>query len=143
MGGGGGAKGGKKKEGEGGCLLRETGFVDAVVDVVVGPVVGGFDFLLEFRGEEVDFLIFFREDVVEFGVEHADDFARLGKGGWLAIYIFAILEFWSTGKSSTGTYRMYMVAYLIADDLALLDIVQSRDREATLVVGTDFEIDIP
>lgn len=36
-----------------------------------------------------------------------------------------------------------MVAYLIADDLALLDIVQSRDREATLVVGTDFEIDIP
>lgn len=38
---------------------------------------------------------------------------------------------------------MYMAAYLIADDLALLDIVQSRDRKATLVVGTDFEIDIP
>lgn len=61
-------------------LLRETGFVDAVIDVVVGPFVDGFDFLLEVFWKEVDFLIFFGEDVVEFGVEHADDIAGL-KGG--------------------------------------------------------------
>ena len=61
-------------------VLGKTGFVDAIVDIVVSPFIGGLDFLLEMFGEEVDFLIFLREDIIEFGVEHADDFAGLKRG---------------------------------------------------------------
>jgi hypothetical protein len=32
----------------------EAGFVDAVVDIVVGPFVCGFDFFLQAGGEEFD-----------------------------------------------------------------------------------------
>ena len=39
--------------GKGGGLRGESGFVDAVVYVVVGPVICPFDFCLEVRGEEV------------------------------------------------------------------------------------------
>ena len=39
--------------GRGGVLRGESGFVDAVVYVVVGPVVGSFDFCLKMLGEEV------------------------------------------------------------------------------------------
>lgn len=62
------------------CFLRggEAGFVDAVVDVVVDPFVGGFDVAAEGRGEEVDFAVFRGDEVVEFVVEHADDFGALG-----------------------------------------------------------------
>lgn len=56
----------------------EAGFVDAVVDVVVGPVVGGFDFGPEGGWEEVELLVFFGEEVIEFVIEHADDFGALG-----------------------------------------------------------------
>lgn len=59
----------------GGLGGGEAGFVDAVVDVVVGPFVGGFDFCLEVGGEEVYLGKFGGQEVVEFGVEHADDFA--------------------------------------------------------------------
>lgn len=51
----------------------EAGLVDAVVDVVVGPFVGGFDLRLEGFGEEVDVFVLLVDEVVEFGVEHADD----------------------------------------------------------------------
>ena len=61
-------------------ILGKTGFVDAVVDVVVSPFIGGFNVLLEMFGEEVDFLIFLREDIIEFRVEHADDLAGLKRG---------------------------------------------------------------
>jgi hypothetical protein len=62
-----------------GLLIRflgggEAGFVDAVVDVVVGPFVCGFDLALEVRREEDDVSVLLREEGVEFGVEHADDF---------------------------------------------------------------------
>ena len=61
----------------GGLGGGEAGFVDAVVDVVVGPFVRGFDFCLKMGGKEVDFGVLHRQDVVEFGVEHADDLAGL------------------------------------------------------------------
>lgn len=61
----------------GGYVRCETGAVDAVVDVVVYPVVHLFDVFLEVLGEEVNFFVFFWELVVECGVEHADDFAAL------------------------------------------------------------------
>jgi hypothetical protein len=32
----------------------KAGFVDAIVDIVVGPFVCGFDFLLQVGGEEFD-----------------------------------------------------------------------------------------
>lgn len=61
-----------------GFLRRgEAGLVDPVVDVVVGPVVGGFDLGAEVRREEVDLSVLFWEEVVEFIVEHADDFGAL------------------------------------------------------------------
>lgn len=71
--------------GEEGCygavvgFLRgcEAGFVDAVVDVVVGPVVCGFDLGTEGWWVEVDFFVLVWEEVVEFVVEHADDFGAL------------------------------------------------------------------
>ena len=56
----------------------ETGFVDAIVDVIVGPGVGIFNVLFEGGGEKVDGCIVGGKDIVEFGVEHADDFGGLG-----------------------------------------------------------------
>jgi len=57
----------------------EAGFVHAVVDVVVGPVVGFVDFALEGFGQEVDGFVLLGQQVVELGVHHADDF-----GGFVA-----------------------------------------------------------
>lgn len=53
----------------------EAGLVDAVVDVVVGPVVCAFDVLSQVFGEKVDFLIFLGQEIIKFGIEHADDLA--------------------------------------------------------------------
>lgn len=61
----------------GGLGGGEAGFVDAVVDVVVGPLVRGFDVVPPILGEQVDFLVLFWKKVVEFGVEHADYLAGL------------------------------------------------------------------
>ena len=55
----------------------EAGFVDAVVDVVVGPRVCSFDVGAEGGGEEIDRGVFGGEEVVELGVKHADDFGGL------------------------------------------------------------------
>ena len=55
----------------------EARFVDAVVDVVVGPFVCGFDVCAEGGGEEVDGGVGRREQGVEFGVEHTDYFRGL------------------------------------------------------------------
>ena len=58
-----------------GSLRRgEAGLVDAVVDVVVGPVVRLFDGALMLVGEEHDVAVFLGQQVVESGVEHADYF---------------------------------------------------------------------
>lgn len=48
-------------------LLRgsKARFVDAIVDVVVSPIIVGFDIRLERGGEEVYFLVFFGQDVVK------------------------------------------------------------------------------
>lgn len=58
-----------------GCC--EAGFVDAVVDVVVGPFVCGFDLGAQVGGVEVEGFVLGGEEVVEFVVEHADDFGAL------------------------------------------------------------------
>ena len=68
------------REGKGGGLRGESGFVDAVVYVVVGPVICSFDFCLEVLGEEVYFLVFVGKYVVEFCIEHADDLTGLCMG---------------------------------------------------------------
>jgi len=57
----------------------EAGLVHAVVDVVVGPVVGGVDFLLEILGQQVDVAVLRGQQVVELRVHHADDL-----GGFVA-----------------------------------------------------------
>lgn len=90
-----------------GGLRGESGLVDSVVDVVVGPFVPFVDFLSKVFGQEVHVLGFFGEQVVEFGVEHADDLARF-----------------------------------VADNLALLDVVEGWYREAAFVFGIDFEVDV-
>ena len=54
----------------------EAGFVDAVVDVIVCPIVYSFDVFLQVGGEKVEFGVLFRENVVEFVIEHADDVGR-------------------------------------------------------------------
>lgn len=43
----------------------ESGFVDPVVDVVVGPFVCCFYLLLEFFGEEIYILVFFFDEIVK------------------------------------------------------------------------------
>ena len=88
-------------------LRGETGLVDAVVDVVVGPFVGLVDCLAQVVGQEGHVLVFVGEQVVEFGVEHAD----------------------------------YLAGF-VADDPALLDVVQRRYREAPFVFRVHFEIDV-
>ena len=70
------------EEGSDGGFVRglrgcEAGFVDAVVDVVVGPFVCCLYFFLEGGGKEVEVGLWAGEEVVEFGIEHADDFGRL------------------------------------------------------------------
>jgi len=83
------------------CVLGagEAGFVDAVVDVVVGPVVCFFDLGLEGFGEEVDFFVFLGQEVVEFGVEHADDF-----GGFVTDYLLSlfVVEGWHGEAALVG-----------------------------------------
>lgn len=69
---GGGRIGGRRRTGDG---RSEAGFVDAVVDVVVCPVVGGFDSVAQVFGEEVELGVRLVEEVVEGVVEHADDLA--------------------------------------------------------------------
>ena len=54
-------------------LRGEAGFVDAVVDVVVGPFIRSFDLLPVLFWKEVYVLVLLGDDVVELGVEHADD----------------------------------------------------------------------
>ena len=54
-----------------GYVRSEAGFVDAIVDVIVCPIVGAFDFLLQMLRKEIDLLVLLRNDVVELGVEHA------------------------------------------------------------------------
>ena len=71
-----------------GLLVRflrggEAGFVDAVVDVVVGPFVRFFDLGLEVLGEEVQVCVLGRDEGVETGVEHAEDF------GGFVVYLFS------------------------------------------------------
>lgn len=68
----------------GGLRGGEAGFVDAVVDVVVGPVVGCFNFRLEVLREKVDLFVLLGNNVVEFGVKHADDLAGLDVDARLA-----------------------------------------------------------
>lgn len=73
-------RGKKRRDGFFVRFLRgcEAGFVDAVVDIVVDPFVGGVDGTAVGCGEEVDFLVLFWDEVVEFMVEHSDDFGALG-----------------------------------------------------------------
>ena len=85
----------------------ETGLVDAVVDVVVGPFVRRVDLLLQRLGVQIHVLVFLGQEAIEFGIEHADDL--------------------------TG---------LVADDFALLDVVEGRDGEAAFVFGVDLEINV-
>ena len=49
------------------CFLcgSKPGFIDAIVDIVVCPVVCGFDLFLEGGGEEVDVAVLGFNDVVE------------------------------------------------------------------------------
>lgn len=58
-----------------GCC--EAGFVDAVIDIVVGPFVCGFDLRAHGDGVEVERFVLGGEEVVEFVVEHTDDFRAL------------------------------------------------------------------
>ena len=61
------------------CLLGdgETRLVYAVINIIVGPLVGLFDVFAEALREEVYFCIFLGEDAIEFGIEHAYDLTRL------------------------------------------------------------------
>lgn len=109
----------------GGCGC-EAGFVDAVVDGVVGPVVCFFDFFLEVCGEEFDFLVFFVDYVVELCFVNCW-LAKEGKGEGRYLSIHHADDFTA----------------LIADNLALLHIVQSRHRKSSLVFWIHREINIP
>ncbi len=51
----------------------EARFVNAVVDIVVSPIIDSFDLLLKVGGEEIEFGVLFGEEVVKFVVEHPDD----------------------------------------------------------------------
>ena len=106
----------------GGC---ETGFVDAVVDVVVDPFVGGVDVGAVGGGVEVDFLVMLREQVVELVIEHADDFRALER-------------VWVRWVLACGVRK----SYLVANNLARLSVEENRDGETTAVVGVVGEVDI-
>ena len=112
----------------GGLRSGEAGFVDAVVDVIVGPVVGCFNFRLEVLGEKVDVFVLLGNDIIEFGVKHADDLAGLDVDDRLA--------------KSTGEICGFSSAYLVADNFVLLDVVESRHCETTSIIGANIEIDI-
>lgn len=58
-----------------GLVAADAAFVDAVVDVVVGPLVCFFDLCAEGFREEIHGCVGGGEEGVEFGVHHADDLA--------------------------------------------------------------------
>lgn len=122
------------------CLLRggEAGFVHAVVDVVVGPFVGGFDVGAEVFGEEIVGGVFGGENVVELSIEHADDFGGLDGDGRVRGCIIANGS--SISFAERRVVRGGMGPYLIADNLILLFIIQRRDRKAPRVIGIDIEV---
>lgn len=68
----------------GGC---EAGFVDAIVDVVVGPFVCGVDLGAEGLREEVDLFVLVCEEVVEFVVEHANDFGTFVADNSVCLFV--------------------------------------------------------
>lgn len=68
----------------GGC---EAGFVDAVVDVVVGPFVCGVNLGAEGLREEVDLFVLVCEEVVEFVVEHANYFGTFVADNSVCLFV--------------------------------------------------------
>ena len=60
------------------CFLcgGEAGFIDAVVDIVVGPVVRGFNFGLQILGEKNKIAVLLGKQGIKLRVEHANDLRR-------------------------------------------------------------------
>ena len=58
-------------------VRSKAGFVDTVVDVVIGPVICPFNLCPQSLWEEIDALILVENYVIKFRVKHADDFAGL------------------------------------------------------------------
>lgn len=58
------------------CFLRggETGFVDTVIDVVVGPFICGFYLGLQFGGEEFEAFVLRFEEVIELPISRQHSF---------------------------------------------------------------------
>lgn len=63
--------------GRGNDVRSKAGFVDSIVDVVIGPVIRTFNLCSQFLREKVNALIPVWDYVIEFCIEHADDFAGL------------------------------------------------------------------
>ncbi len=64
-------------KGLGSRVRSKARFVDAVVDVVIGPVIRPFNLSSQFLREEINGFIMIGDDIIKLRVEHADDFAGL------------------------------------------------------------------
>lgn len=98
-------------------------FVDAVVDVVVDPVVCFINFGFEGRGEEVDGFIFLFDEVVELDV-----LAGVQGHRWVAYFRV---------KHSND------LTALVADDSVLLLVEQDWYSESSFVFGIHVKVEIP
>lgn len=93
----------------------EARLVDAVVDVIIGPVISLLDVLLQIVREENHVFVFLGEEIVKLGVEHADDFRGLIADDRLVLLIVkgrdgeAALVFWVSGEVDIAQVRVFGV----------------------------------
>lgn len=114
------------------CFLgsSKAGFVNAIVDVVIGPVISSLDLGLQVGGEEIQILVLGFEKVIKLQNHvslHSSSNTSLtpGKGTNLSI------------KHPNN------FTTLITDNLPLLHIIKRRHRKPSLILRIDLEIDIP
>lgn len=118
--------GGSHKSTQQEYLRGKTGFVDAVIDVVVYPFVAFFDLLAERLWEEIEILVLLWKQVIKLVVKHANDLRALSEA------LLACLA------ADARTRR----PYLIAHDLSCLLVEQGRNRKSPLVFRIYLEVNL-
>lgn len=118
----------------GGLCGGEAGFVDAVVDVVVGPVVCFFDLFLERGREELYVLVFLGEQVVELSYHPS-----------VSVHLSLDIAKRSKGKTRTNLRIKHPnnLRALITDNPPLLHIIQRRHRKPPLILRINAKVNFP
>lgn len=119
--------------GVGGGGGGEAGFVDAIVDGVVGPGICCFDFFSQMFWKQIHLLVLVLDDVVELSIPLTSP---------PSLYPC----FWQSGSGETTYLRIKHpnnLTTLITHNLPLLNIIQQRHRKPPLIPLINAKINLP